>query len=295
MKKIINISLVALILLSITSCYKEKPIVSVPDAPKYVLQDSDEPSRHYVYELWQNTGTFILEEYDTLDYKWNVAAISPNILTKIKEEDMDEVYPKGIEFLRNVLLDQYNTEFIRKYFPTQIFLADTIDDERYEGELWDDLQCQYGRAYLAIGRLRKDDFPKSDEELLAVKGKINAMLWANFIYHNNLYRVPESFFTPCEDYYAQSMSNDKEHRDDLDYIQKMGFWHYDELNQSNQWMLPDRTGDVSDFIEIIVTHNEEEMTALLKGKETLTMKYNILVGDIKTVCGVDLQAIGNAK
>ena len=54
-------------------------------------------------------------------------------------------------------------------------------------------------------------------------------------------------------------------------------------------------GDVSDFVEMMTTHTEEEMQAEMEGYETLVIKYNILRNAIQDACGVDLQEIGNAK
>ena len=293
MKK--NIFTLILLVTTISSCYKEKPLASELGKPKYIIEDSEDPARHYVYNLWKDTGTFILEKYDSLDYKWNVSSLSNNIITLIPEEEINEVYSPSIDFLRATLLDYYNVEFIKKYFPTRIFLAQKIDDDRYDMDIWNDQTCQHGRAYLALGRLRKDAFPKTAEETLYVKGKINAMLWADFIVENHIFTIPEVFFTPCEDYYGKSMSADKEHRDDPEYIKKMGFWQYDEKNISNQWILPTRSEDIADFIEMIVTHSEEQMKEILKGYETLTVKYNIILSSIKEGTGVDLQAIGDHK
>ena len=287
-----NYIILGALLLVCASCYKEKPIISELGEPRHELVDSNEPARHYTYELWKNTGTIILDDYDELDYKWNVSANSPNVLT-LPEKD-PELYDAAITLLRSIWLDDYTEDFIRNYFPVKILLADTIRDNKYQGEIWDDQISQHGRAYIAVGRIRKDCFPVGAEDQTTAKGKLHATLWADFICKNNLIQLPQAFFIPCEDHYSESMSKNK-HRDDMEYIREMGFWRYDERNLSNEWMLPDRIGDISDFIEMIVTHTAEEMSAELKGYETLTIKYNILLKAISEACGIDLQAIGNKK
>lgn len=292
MKKIILMSCLLVSLFSIGSCYKEDALTADLDKPKFKLEDSENPSRHYVYDLWQQTGTYVLEQYDTVDYKWNISHLSSKVFTLIKKENVDEVYPLAINYLKEVLFDNYDISFIKKYFPPRLFLAAKIDDAGVANPAYNDMIAHYGRSYLAIGKLEKEDFPKTDEVKFNSIGMVNATLWAYFIFQNRLLTLPEAFYVPCEEYYGQSMAG-SEHKEDINTIRKMGFWNYNEMELGNDYMLPDKAGDIADFVELIITHSQSEMFEMMKGFDVLKMKYNILLQTIEEATGVNLQDIGN--
>ncbi len=288
MKK--NILLFILATVAAVSCYKEDPIVPVQEEPAYTIEDSSDPAKHYIYETWKNTGVYTLYEFDEVDYAWNVSSISDNILVPMDESMLTE----AVDYAREVLFDIYDDDFKKKYFPMKVFLADSLNSDLYASDpLYNDRVSVYGRSYIAIGQIRPETFPKTDEQILEAVGKVNGMLWGDLIYRYSLMEIPDGFFSPCEELYGQNMSDAPE--DDLvSYAKGLGFWSFDEFGIYDT-ILPDRYGDVSDFVEMMTTHTEEEMQAEMEGYETLVIKYNILRNAIQDACGVDLQEIGNAK
>ncbi len=280
MKRYILSTLLAALCLS--SCYKEAPVTAEKDAPKYTLEDSSDPARHFIYEYYNNTGVFILDQYEDVDYMWNISSMSSYRLKRIEPEILED----AVGYLDDVLLSCYPDEFARKYLPMQIFLADSVQHKDYTTDAFVDMPCICGRGYVAIGQLRKDNFPMDAGQKLANTGKIHGRIWGNFICQNGLVTLPDGFFSPSENYYTQRVSN-------MD-IKSIGLWDYDELNYLSN-MAPDRYGDIADFVEMITTHSEEEMKEAMKGYENLQIKYSILLSTVREQCGVDLQAIGNDK
>ena len=60
-------------------------------------------------------------------------------------------------------------------------------------------------------------------------------------------------------------------------------------------MAPDKTLDIYQFIQMIVTHTADEMKELMEGHDKLKDKYYLLINQVRDVYGVDIQAIGNSK
>lgn len=266
-----------------TACYKEDPIHSEKGEVPYKIEDSSDPAKHYIYEYNQSTGVYILSDYSDVDYTWNVSSTSENVLSRIDESVLSD----AVDYLKQVLTEVYPADFAKKYFPIKVLLADTV----YVSYNLVDEIAGYGRSYIAIGQLGKNDFPKSEETIKEARGKVSGVLWGNIIYENGLIDIPDGFFSPSEDYYGQYVGDD-EGSEDPDYQKNFGFWEYDP-DAVYDHMLPDQAGDVADYVRYIVTHSTEEMQALMKGFDTMKIKYNLLVKAIKDECGIDIQAIGD--
>lgn len=275
----------AALCLAAVACYKEDPITSELGEPAYTVTDGSDSMTHYIYETWQKTGVFILTDYTSKDYVWNVSALSKNVLSKVDAS----VLPDAVSAVKTALFDVYSDSFKKQYFPMKVFLAESLTTSYASN-----VPAGYGRSYLVAAGLSSETLPMSAEAALAYKGKINAMLWGYFIYMNRLIDIPEGFFSPCADVYEASYERDT-NKDVAGYINSIGFWRYDETNIVYAHMAPSRAKDVADFVEMITTHTKSEMDALMDGFPILYMKYNILLEAVKTACGIDLQAIGDAK
>ena len=292
---------------AVSSCYKEDPLTPDNEAPKYTIVDSEDPAQHYLYEFWQNTGVYILSEYDDVDYMWNVNSTSDYEITRIEPTVLSD----AIEYLKDVLTEMYGAEFAKKYFPFKILLAGQISDSMSYAEDADDMICGFGRSYIAIGKLRQDILSAlTDTQKLEYLGKINGILWGNFIYENNLITIPESFFTPSQEYYGVNLKVRITNPDtyettfedvfgnpfnEEEAIKLAGMWFYSEPPDEYYAMAPEEAGDVAGFVEMILTHTAEEMQAEMEGYDILLIKYNALISAVKEACGIDLQALGNAN
>lgn len=281
-------ALAGLLAAAVSSCYKEDSLTPDNEAPKYTIADSEDPAQHYLYEFWQNTGVYILSEYDDVDYMWNVNSTSDYKITRMEPDVLDD----AVEYLKEVLTEIYGREFAKKYFPFKILLAGQIENSYIEDE---DAAGGYGRSYIAIGQLRSEVLESmTPAQKLVNLGKINGILWGNFIYTNNLITISEGFFTPSQEYYGQNLENIFPDEEPDIAIKKTGMWKFDE-GGVYETMLPEEAGDVAGFVEMILTHTAEEMQAEMEGYDILLIKYNALISAVKEACGIDLQALGDAN
>jgi hypothetical protein len=292
MKKIFFIIALAAILFN--SCYKEDSITTEIGKPKFIIEDSEDEGLHLRYEFFKNTGVYILYEYDTTDYAWDISTISKNILVIPQNHDL---LLKSIKYLEKTLTSHYSNEFMQKYFPLNILLSDSISHSQYRTPLFKDRACVTGRNYMGIGFLRENILDKimSYPQILdSLKGEINGRLWAYIICANNLIEIPESFYQVSVDYYDASFSGEEE-KDNEGYVQSFGFWGYDQENLGNMYMAPSRERDIYDFVSRMTSKSEAEMETLINKSDKLKIKYTLLRTAIKEKTGVDLQMIGNNK
>jgi len=278
--------------LAFTSCYKEDSIHAELGEPRYTIEDSSDPLDHARYVTFQNTGIYVLYDYEEVDYKWNINSSTLSSNRLVLQEDRG-VLTKSMTYLDRVLFDYYSDSFAKQYFPLKILLADTVANTSIPA--LDDRLCASGRSYLAIGQLHVDGMPSTADELNVAKGVVNGELWGSIFYGHDLIVIPDSFFAFSEEYYGADF-NAMPEKDDPATLYKLGFWSYNEASvSSSDYPAPDRAADVNDFVERITSHTAAEMEELMAKYSLLQQKYTILVNAIKENYGIDLQAIGENK
>lgn len=287
--KIIRTALIILTSFVVIACYKEDPITSELGKPKHEIEYKDNPVDSYIYDLYNSTGVFLLYEFEEMDYKWNMGATALSTYDMNRQTDR-AILEDGINYLDKVLMDYYNDDFKTKYFPLTIFLCDSIRRSGYE----ESLPTLIGRNYLAIGQIDDNLTSLTADDLNELKGLINGQLWGDIIYTNNLMRLPDEFFAPCDEYYGLKIG---ENTDNPPFdARRFGFWEKDEsTSTSYAYMAPRRELDIAQFVEMITTHTYEELVVQMTGYPILLNKYIILTNFLKTEYNLDLQAIGDQK
>lgn len=287
--KFLQLTNILLLSLLITSCYKEDKIESELGKPRHEIEFKDNPIDKYIYEVFTETDVAILYNFSELDYKWNLGSSSlSQYLLNLQENR--EILNDGIKYLDRVLIGNYDTKFKKNYFPLNILLCDSIRLVNRK----ENLPILTGRNYLAIGQINNSLKTKTAQELANLKGVINGELWGYTIYNNGLMTFPADFFAPCEEMYGLKIGS-KTENPDFD-SKKLGFWIQDPSTSSSYtYMAPRKDGDISQFVQMITSHSEQEIMSKMEGYPVLYNKYVILTNYFKTEHGVDLQAIGNNK
>ena len=120
--------------------------------------------------------------------------------------------------------------------------------------------------------------------------------WFTFVLYDAS-STENDLYLPC-DYIIHGASNASPNKIVKEPVETMikhaGMWFYAEPPDYYA-MAPEEAGDVAGFVEMILTHTEEEMRAEMEGYDILLIKYNALIDAVKDACGVDLQALGNAN
>ena len=251
---------------------------------------------HYIYEFNQQYGNYILYEYQEVDYKWNMNTLLDVTLVKQKERP---ILNEGIQYMKQVLFDDYSDEFKKKYFPFKILIADSVQVAK-SGSVSKDESAEGGLSFLAVGKIRSGISTIASDSLLKLKGEVQATLWARFLYNNEMLQLPEAFWSISDEYYGvnlKTIDGNSSLKPDEINAKKYGFWDRNRAADSgvSYCMAPDKTLDIYQFIQMIVTHTADEMKELMEGHDKLKDKYYLLINQVRDVYGVDIQAIGNSK
>jgi hypothetical protein len=310
MKHYIILPAIALLLLA--SCYREDNLHAGPGTPRYLIEESDDPLDHAIYDIYQRTGVYVLYRYELNDYLWDLGSLtnSNNRLTPQTDRD---VLLQGLAYLDKILFSIYPDTFQKSFFPLKILLADSIDLASTTAR--EDLISGSGRDYLAIGRLRAGGIPSTPAELVTATGTLNAYLWANTIVKNRLLVLPAAFAEMSSAFYGANYRYVKGQQQGVaataipyptrEQLMDEGFWDIDQFNTMNfpvqnpntgayntYAMMPSYEGDIFQFVQVITTHGADELAALMEGHDKLRAKYDILIQSIQEQCGINLQDIG---
>ena len=266
MKK--NILMLLTAALAFTACYKEAPIERKVHDPSFTIEDSSDPGKHAIYDLYQKYGVAAFYEYDDVDYRWNMNSISGFEAKRIDPSFLK----KGMDYLDDVLFSLYGANFNKKYMPFKIYLASEVSDS--SAAYTTDVYATCVRSGMLVG--------------------INASLWANYLIANDRVTIPEEFYNVSQEYYKQNALL-KDHEVE-DYL-TVGIFDIDWSNTltdgEHYKMFPDQDMDLFQYIQRITTTSSEDMKAITQKYDKVKVKYNLLISAVKEATGVDLQAIGD--
>lgn len=271
----------------LTSCQMEDKIVSELGKPKYVIEDSDDPIDHLIYEIYKETGTQIIYNFDPEDAQWNLgtsALLAPAYKPiDISIPEKKEALAKSLQLLKSGFLDKYPVEFQKKYMPLRVFMCDSIGARRQ-------FLVDQGRDHIAMNVYTPDDKKMTEEQYIkAIKPELHGITWR----HIFTYRIgiPEHFMSFSGEWYGKNLPYE---RKDPDYDIRMdGFWSYDELNSFKFYHAIKAEEDIADYVVRMTTVSEAENMEAMKGFDIMISKYKVLREFIKQQTGLDLQQIGN--
>jgi len=272
-------------------CDKEDNISSELGVNNLKPIDSSDPLDHYIYELYNNYGSYVLYEYDSLTYQWDFNSLKKVTFAQQKDKT---VLLKGIQHIEDAFINLYPEDFRKQYLPTKILLADSINETGSNAK--EDKFSESGTAYLAIGRIRDGIEDISAEDFNQSKAAINYDFWMGYLVSIEKFSIPSAFYKPSEDLYHVNLKALSENASNSSIDpKKYGFWadkYGNPHTGSYYYWTPDQDQDVEQFFEKILSHTKEEMTLLMEGYPKLQDKYNILVSHIQNQFHFDIQSIG---
>ncbi|MDE6162250.1 MAG: hypothetical protein K2F98_01700, partial [Bacteroides sp.] len=194
MKKIILLmSLIA----GFSSCYHEDAL-NVPDqTDKYgVLEDTPtDPTRHFIYQFYQQYGTVIITNPTEADYKFNFT--SDNGIKITSPEQNEEVINAGIDFLKKTLLNLYPDDFLKKNLPFSIILAKQVQMDAW-GETTI-LNSYASGNFIAISNITPALKTMPQTEFIKIRADINANFWAKYMSEvRGVFTIPDTFYEVSE-------------------------------------------------------------------------------------------------
>lgn len=285
-----NIHKIFIILIVATifcSCSKEDDITAELDPAKFEVKDSDNPLEHYIYEYYTKYNSFILFEYKDSDYKWNMTHNSDYVVTLPKKE----LFNDGLEYAKKVFLEVYPEDFIAKYFPYKLLMAENITNFDYNTGMDVEMMAASGMSCIAIGGIKDGVADYTDEQIIDAKAQINGKFWSDYMVNNNIIKIPDSFYNISKDYYdhyvinASGEMNPDAKKEDFGCIYSFDFYGYEKL--------PSIEKDLCTFFEYMFSHNSTEIQEISEKHPLVKQKFEILINLVKNSCDIDLSKINN--
>ena len=138
------LSLILVLGIGFSACYDEDAIHTTKGDIPYELKEGGDEVDQYIYKFYQENGSIIMVDYDTIDYQWNMSGLAKNVYLTKQEDRV--VLMKGFSMLEKTFLNIYDTDFKKKYFPLKHknwkYLADKETDERWWHYQIDPLETQ---------------------------------------------------------------------------------------------------------------------------------------------------------
>lgn len=279
-----------------TACYKEDDIFAELAEDEKKPDPGTDPVDIYVSDFYENYETYVMFEYDTLDYQWEFT--EKHEVVMVKQSDR-VILEQGVNLLDDVFAGLYPDDFKKDHFPPHIFIADSINETSWDGEL--DLPSFYGTSYIAIGRIGEDIADYTDEDIQEIKLSINKNLWRGYFVLNDKFKMPSTFGQISEEWYGTDMWDytGVDWWEDIDFYE-YGFWHgygqpifwWDPSWLSDPYYAPDNVDqDLDAYFEMIFTHSESEILEMIEGYPKMEAKYNTLISYVEENYGFNLHDV----
>lgn len=265
------------------SCNNEDDIIAERGEEIYsIIDDPSDPVKHYIYEFYKNTGTYILTEYDESNYNWDFNSKNKFEVQKLESD----LTVEQLNYLKRVFLELYPEWFIKKYFPVDIYLAKSA--KYFNEATWrkEDAAGLGGNRFMLIGLLN-DDLPEmSEEQFMVNKGALNMVFWESQIINKFKLEIPREFYAVSNDYYVKTIKSLQEGEDEK-VDKDFGFVYTD--NSYFYPQTPDRRTDVSKFFEFMFANSKIAINEVCAEYPLVKEKYNILLRAIRDQLNLNIE------
>lgn len=273
----------------------------------------------YIHDFYKNTGVVIIKNPEPIDYKFNFNDQNGTII--VAPEQDDELLEKGINLIEEVLLNYYlytkddkenkNYDFIKKYFPFTIQMADTIKRVYMFGD-----EVEYPniglRKLIAISGINEDIDEIKDYKLTKLKANVHSTFWQDhMINYTHKFIVPTEYYNVSKDYHDQVYTDELlSHEDWINYYQDdivdehiedfkgmfydKGFMipNYDAVYEYYYYYSDpkyiSKDSDVKDFIKGMFLLSPEKFEDIKSKHKNIELKYNILRESIIKQFNIDI-------
>lgn len=210
-----------------------------------------------LYDIYVSYGSVVKFDYDSTDYRSGIKQTYD--ITFVTQKD-PEVISTAVDFTNEFLFHLFDEEFMVKYAPRNIFLADTIKQESFFTQYFD---THVGYSHIAISGFNSDVENLSFEEKETKKLQIKLALIKDYLIKQNYMFIPEDFGMVSEGHY-----NNWQIRDGfMDY----GFWQ-------EGWSVPwNVEQDFGIYLDKIATMSHEEILLAIDDYPLMEEKYLIVL------------------
>lgn len=282
---------IILILASIflCNCYKEDDITAeiVPYKREQMYDtNSSDPVLKFVSQYYYRYGHLFITDPDSSDYLFNFGTLKNDDIELTLPEQEQEHLLQGIQMVKTLLLDSYNTEFIKKCFPYSIILVDNIVTmDIFTGG---DLTLYYYQGLYYCYFTIQDIQNMNIEEKKDVAANLNEYIWTYIGTYEDVLSLPAEFYKFGEGLYGtpyEDMLTD-------DALYGKGFTDNAYLGELSMLLLvyPTKGQDIGKWIKFLIRTPDEEIERLVNKYEAMRVKYDYLTKALKEM-GIDYKKL----
>lgn len=123
--KNLSILILLVFVFGLFACQEDELDVA-PEIPKYDLSDSDtDELQHQKYLYNKEYGIIVIDDVDSSDYQYTMTSEKLD-LTMRASQKTDEEKAKVLKVLRKTFFGKYPDDFLKKFAPLRLILADSI-------------------------------------------------------------------------------------------------------------------------------------------------------------------------
>lgn len=299
----------------------KRQVVDVDRYNQLTKDDVNSPSQHFIHEFFKNTGVVIIKNPTIEDYIYNF-----NMANKIKfipPVQTEEVIYNGITFLKEIAINHYlydkddnpnnDYDFIKKYFPFTLQLADTIVFEKNaKNKIY--YNAYSSRNLLAISGINESLATISKQKKNEIQAEFNSRLWQSFLIDAiDKYRPNPKFFTISKDFSGKMLVDIlMENMDWIDWDSTYGnvkdenlddyrnvFYERGYLKVTYEWesyfnfLFPDYNTEIEDFMYGVFLLDHSELMRIADKYPRVKEKYEILRNDLLEQFNFDINTVNN--
>ena len=273
--------------LGLAACSEDNIIVDeTMGDPKYSLSPGEPGSvEELIYEFYERYGTYVYYEFEEEDIRWEWTTKWTNTYVPVKPGN-EEYVKKMLTFLQENLFDNYTDDFVRQALVYEIFMVDTLQDI-----LWgDNMDLDVGEHKYIIANVgpQMDEF--TDERWTEIRDAVFNEFVLGF--YNAATIKPTEFFGLKE---SGTVIDDDELEDPLGEYTNMeyswyliGFMGPMTILGNPTMIFPEEEQDFADYLTMLTTSTEAELTNLLTRFERVRERALALVPYLNNTLGLNV-------
>lgn len=282
MNKLMIFLLVALTV----SCSKEEEINAALGKNKRVYDvNSSDPVVKYVSQFYYDYDKELLVDADSTDWLYN---FQKKNAVKISAPDQNAtVIMRGIKIVEELFLNSYPKETIKKRFPHNIIIADTIKvDGFWASDPPVDVNKFASRGYIAI-RVGDKNKVFSESEKIALSAEVHrSFLLEYFVVHRFSELDLVDFYKLGTPYYGK----DKPSGGTIELLYQQGFVKW---GQGESWnnKYSTKLEHVKLWIEFLLTKPKEELDAIINQYPAMKINHDAMMKSLQDCFKVNIKEV----
>lgn len=263
-------------------CCSEEDTIIAERKPYRRSYDSTttDPVKKFEADYYYAYNKVFITDVDSVDYLFNFTYKNTITIQQPRQNNDHLLY--GIDKMKKLFLDYYSPEFIKKYFPFSLIIADGIFYDSFGTPEPTEIWVANNFIALNIGEIT-ENLSKEEERILSAKLH-QALLFDICWKYMKSYNA-DPFFKHTRQTYGQQQNSK---------FTPMNLYEAGYLKDHTKvyfTVFPSQAEDLQDWIEFILVTPEQELRELLNSYSLLNDKFESLTTILKEQLQLDYMSL----